>query len=100
MESDVIEHLVGIEHKATTLLDDATKEAQHRIAIAKSTAEKQYKEKYEKIIEKLEKEYTVKTSLLTDKHTENIKMYKKAIQNFNMDKKGFQNLLDKLILEA
>jgi len=100
MESDIIEHLVGVEHKAATFLDDAVKEAQHRLDAAKFTSDKQYKTEYEKLVVTLESKYATKTTTLVENHSKSIKMYKEKINNEKLDETGFQNLLDKLIFEA
>ncbi|OJF76904.1 MAG: hypothetical protein BKP49_04880 [Treponema sp. CETP13] len=100
MESDIIGHLVDVEHKASTLVDNAKKEAQTRLDKAKVKAEKQYLEEYKKVIEELEREYVLKTNSLTKIHQDTIQAYKEKIGALGQDRKAFNNLLDKLLLGA
>lgn len=100
MESDVIGHLVEVEHNASDLLDNAQKEAQHRIDKAKVSADAQYNAAYKDIIAKFEESYSVKTEAQKKVHSEEIKKYKKQIESLQKDEEGFSLLLDKLLVEA
>ena len=100
MESDIIGHLVDVEHKASTLLDNAKKEAQIRVDEAKVTADKQYSVEYKKIIVDFENDYAQKTKALNKTYKEAIKKYTEKTENLSQDAEAFNNLLDKLLLEA
>ena len=56
-ETDVIGHLIDIEHQAAELLLDTQTEADRRITEAKAKADAMYKEQYESMIAEFENKY-------------------------------------------
>ncbi|HZK20082.1 MAG TPA: hypothetical protein VFC68_05085 [Treponemataceae bacterium] len=100
MEFDIIGYLVGVEEKASTLLDDAKKEARHRLDMARVSADNQYKTEYEKIILQLEKDYNLKKNQLLDSHKNELQEYREEIESHKKDIDGFYQLLDDLLLKV
>ncbi len=96
-ESDVIGHLISVEHEAASMMQDAQIEADKRLAAAKVQADDAYKKQYEEIIRELENKYQVCTSEISQKKQEDFKKYQEEIQQLPTDVVSFNKLLDSLL---
>lgn len=96
-ESDVIEHLISVEHEAASLMQDAQIEADKRISAAKVQADELYKKQYEQLILELDAQYQTRSAEITQKKDADFKAYQENIERLQTDEASFNTLLDSLL---
>ncbi len=95
MEQDVFSHLLDIENSASTLVFDAQKEADKRIATAKAEADKTFKLEYEKIIADLEDDFLQKKQRILDEQESEYKKYDEKLDSLKQQQNEFVEFLNK-----
>ena len=96
-ESDVIEHLISVEHEAASLMQDAQIEADKRISVAKVQADELYKKQYEQLILELDAQYEKRSAEITQKKDADFRAYQENIERLQTDEASFNTLLDSLL---
>ncbi|MCQ2592877.1 MAG: hypothetical protein MJ188_08840 [Treponema sp.] len=96
-EVGVITHLLQVEKDASGLIDEAVKDAEEKLSIVRAQANQEFKEKYNFVIDVLEKEYNQNVEILQNAHAEEIKAFQESLQTRNQNKKAFFNLLDNIL---
>jgi len=96
-ETDVIGHLLEIEHQAAELLHDAQIEADRRIANAKNNADLEYKELYNNLISDFENNYTTIITKINQQHEKTMNDFISNLNNFSTDVVSFEKFLDSLL---
>lgn len=96
-ETDVIGHLIDIEHQAAELLLDTQTEADRRVTEAKAKADAMYKEQYESMIAELENKYKEEATAVENGHDTVMKKYCDSVDCTATDTVAFNALLDKLL---
>ena len=81
-EVNVINHLLDVEKRASSMTSDAQAEADKRIAAYRAEAES---------------DYQAQTKAIDEKHAEEIAAYRSEIQNTTQDTGAFNKLLDTLL---
>lgn len=99
-EISVISHLIQVEKAASSLIDDAVKEAEMRLSQARSESNQQFKDKYDKVVATLEEEYNHNIQKLQSEHDEKVQSFKDSLSSQNQDKQAFQSLLNELLFQS
>ena len=94
-EVNVINHLLDVEKRASSMTSDAQAEADKRIAAYRAEAESDYKKQHDEISAQFESDYQAQT--IDEKHAEAIAAYRSEIQNTTQDTGAFNKLLDTLL---
>ena len=96
-EVNVINHLLDVEKRASSMTSDAQAEADKRISVYRAEAENDYKKRHDEILAKFESDYVARTKAIDEKHAETIAAYRSEIQNTTQDTGAFNKLLDTLL---
>jgi len=99
-EINVINHLIKIEKDAYTLIDDAMQESESRLSSVRTTANAEYKARYDECVQQLDKEYHEKLDTLQADHDKVISEYKSNLTNLKQNKEAFNELLDSLLFAS
>ncbi len=95
-ESDVIEHLLSLEHEASSLLVDAQTTADKRVSEARARADEAYKKQYGELLSKADVELKSESDKITKNHEAAFSAYQNRISASEKDVPAFNALLDKL----
>ena len=95
-ETDVIEHLLGLEHEAASLLLEAQTAADKRLIESRTKAEELYKKQHSELISSAEQVLKEECDKITKKHNEDFVSYQNKISASEKDISAFNALLDKL----
>lgn len=96
-ETDIIGHLLDVEHSAAEVLLDAQVEADRRISEAKAAADCEYKNQYEQLVQDLEQKYVSETSNIEDSHQQAMDTYRKDLSHAETDTAAFDDLMNKFL---
>ncbi|AEE17126.1 hypothetical protein [Treponema brennaborense] len=96
-ETDVIGHLLNIEHQAAELLLDTQTEADRRLTEARAKADAEYKTQYEQLIRRLEAEYAAAAAEIEKNHSGIMHEYRNTVDATETDPVSFGALLDSLL---
>jgi len=96
-EINVIAHLLQVEKNASLLIDDALKEAEEKLAKARSQANLSFKEKYEQCVNELENQYNQKLVNIQSEHDKLFEDYKESLENKSKNNADFNRLLESLL---
>ncbi len=96
-ETDVIGHLLDIEHQAAELLLDTQTEADRRISEARTAADAEYKSQYEQMIIELDAWFAEQSRVVTSEHSVLMDTYRSSVDNTQTDVESFNRLLDSLL---
>ena len=99
-EIDVISHLMNVENQASSLIFEAQTVAEKNISDARATAENLCKQKYEKLLNELELDYSEKIQKIIQNNKNSFNQYQQKIQDLPQDEKSFNELLDSLLFEG
>lgn len=99
-EIDIISHLIDVEQQATSLVLDAQIEADQRIADARSLADTQFKELYEKMINSLEKKTSKEIDTIKLSYEQESNEFAQNIKNMPKDIPAFEDMLKSLLFKA
>ncbi len=100
VESDIIGHLIEVEHQASSMVLDAQVEADQRIAEARAKSDSRYKDLYDTLVSSLEKQ--------TGEQIEAVKKgYEKKFEEFSVyitktpkDIPAFEEMLESVLFNA
>jgi F0F1-type ATP synthase membrane subunit b/b' len=96
-EINVIAHLLQVEKNASLLIDNALKEAEQKLAQARSQANLEFKQKYEACVGNLENEYNQKLNEIQTEHDKLFDDFKESLQSQPKNNARFNNLLESLL---
>lgn len=100
IETDVIGHLIDVEHQASSLVLDAQVEADQRIAEARAKADVKYKEAYEALIQSLEKQSEQKMKTIKQDHSSYLEEFSERILKSSKDIPAFEEMLTSLLFNT
>ncbi len=100
VETDIIGHLIDIEHQASSLVLDAQVEADQRIAEARAKADLQYKELYEDLVHSMELQTSEKISDIKLSYEQKSLDFSQKITKITKDIPAFEEMLEKLLFKA
>ncbi len=98
-ESNVISHLLNVEAQASDLVKEAQDEANKRMSSVRAKADAEFKEKFDRIVAGLEKNYNEQVSAIDENHKKSLEEYKSSVENTEQDKDNFNVFLKKLLVE-
>ncbi len=98
-EANVISHLLNVEAQASDLVKEAQDEANKRLSSVHAKADAEFKEKFDKIVSELEKNYNDRISAIDEKHKEALEEYKSSVENAEQNKDNFNAFLKKVLIE-
>lgn len=96
---DVINHLLQVEKESARLIDDALKTAEQKLSEAHAKYNSEFKAKYDKGIEILEKQFQSDCEKEKIKSEKSFEEYKMILENQKQDVKAFNNLLESVLLQ-
>ncbi len=98
-EANVISHLLNVEAQASDLVKEAQDEANKRLSSVHAKADAEFKEKFDKIVAELEKNYTDRISAIDEKHKKMLEDYRSSVENTEQDKDSFNAFMKKVLVE-
>jgi vacuolar-type H+-ATPase subunit H len=90
--TDVLQHLLEIESRASVLVDDAQAEADKRIRAAEEQGRLAYDRQYQDLVQKLEAEYTVQVQAIRAEYRQSLEEYRKSLDFMPLDQDAFSAL--------
>lgn len=96
-EMDAIYHLLEIEKKASSIVNEALKKREDKLAEVHSEYNRLYNERYSQIVKKLEEKYQAELQKKSGEYAEEIEKYRKELEERPQNDKDFFALLDKLL---
>ncbi len=94
---DIIQHLIEVEKEAAQMVKDAHLEADKQLLLARENADKEFKSRYQQIVQDLEKEEKDKKEKIALDRNSALEQYRKSLEEGEKDLKAFNSLLDKLL---
>ena len=96
---NVITHLLKVESEASSLIKDAQEEANKRISEARSEADSEYKKKFEKLVNSLDKDYQEKILQIETDNKNELDEFKQKIQSTERNTSSFNSFVQKVMVE-
>lgn len=96
---NVITHLLKVESEASSLIKDAQEEANKRISDARSEADAEYKKKFEKLVNSLDKDYQEKILQIETDNKNELDEFKQKIQSTERNTSSFKSFVQKVMVE-
>ena len=96
-EMDAIYHLLEIEKNASSIVTEALKKREDKLAEVHSEYNRLYNEKYAQVVKKLEEKYQIEMQKKADEYAEDIEKYRKELEERPQNDQEFFALLDKLL---
>lgn len=96
-ESNVIGHLIDVEHRASELVSGAHAEADKRILQARMRSESEFKTAFEKIIAREEESFAKNAESVRESCATELSDYKAKISSTPKTVSAFNALLDKVL---
>jgi len=97
---EILQHLLEIESKAATLVDDAQAEADRRVAEAEKQNRARYDEQYAKEVETLEETFSRDVALAKENYRKQLEDYHDSLKAQPPDTKAFFLLAEKLLVSG
>ena len=96
-DHEVLQHLLNLESKSATLVDDAQAEADRRIAQGEMQNRQRYDELYAREVETLEKSYTQSIAAVKENYRKQLESYRQFLNNMPQNSEAFSSLAEKLL---
>jgi len=100
VETDIIGHLIDVEHQASSMVLDAQIEADQRIAEARAKADTRYKELYEDLVNSLEMQTLQKIAVVKQSYEQKSMDFSHHITKTPKDIPAFEEMLKSLLFKA
>jgi len=98
--NEILQHLLEIESKAATLVDDAQAEADRRVAEAEKQNRARYDEQYAKEVKALEEAFSRDIALAREEYRRQLEEYHNSLKALPPDTKAFFSLAEKLLVSG
>jgi len=98
--NEILQHLLEIENKASTLVDDAQAEADRRVAEAEKQNRARYDEQYAKEVQALEEAFTRDIALARENYRKQLEDYHNSLKAQPPDTRAFFLLAEKLLVSG
>jgi regulator of protease activity HflC (stomatin/prohibitin superfamily) len=95
---EILQHLLEIESKAATLVDDAQAEADRRVAEAEKQNRARYDEQYSCEVAALEEAFSADIALARENYRKQLEDYHNSLKAQSLDTKAFFALAEKLLV--
>jgi len=96
-EQDVLQHLLDLENRAATLVNDAQAEADRRLAEGEKENRAHYDEVYSAEVAELEASYNQNLAAVKKDYSSQLDTYLEGIKSISLDKAAFSSLAEKLL---
>jgi vacuolar-type H+-ATPase subunit H len=94
---DILQHLLAVETRAATLVDEAQAEADKRIKAAEERNRERYEEAYRRRVEDLEAAYREKIGVAKTEYRARLDAYRKDLDTMILHRDDFSCLVEKLL---
>jgi regulator of protease activity HflC (stomatin/prohibitin superfamily) len=95
---EILQHLLEIESKAATLVDDAQAEADRRISEGEKQNRARYDEQYAGEVAALEEAFAADIALARENYRRQLEEYHDSLKAMPSDTKAFFSLAEKLLV--
>jgi len=95
---EILQHLLEIESKAATLVDDAQAEADRRVSEGEKQNRSRYDDIYSSEVAALEKAFSADIALARDNYRKQLEDYHNSLKAQSLDTKAFFALAEKLLV--
>jgi vacuolar-type H+-ATPase subunit H len=96
-DHEVLQHLLNLETKSATLVDEAQAEADRRIAEGEKQNRLRYDEAYAQEVEALETSFTQTIAALREDCRKQLEFYRDVMKRTPLDTEAFSSLAEKLL---
>ena len=96
-EQDVLQHLLDLENRAATLVNDAQAEADRRLAEGEKENRAHYDEVYSAEVEGLEASYIQNIARVKQDYSTQLEKYLESIKAIPLDRDSFASLAERLL---
>jgi len=95
---EILQHLLEIESKAATLVDDAQAEADRRVSEGEKQNRSLYDEQYANEVAALERAFSADIALARENYRKQLEDYHNSLKAQPLDTKAFYELAEKLLV--
>jgi regulator of protease activity HflC (stomatin/prohibitin superfamily) len=95
---EILQHLLEIESKAATLVDDAQAEADRRVGEGEKQNRARYDEQYAREVAALEGAFSADIALARDNYRKQLEEYHDSLKDAPRDTQAFFSLAEKLLV--
>jgi regulator of protease activity HflC (stomatin/prohibitin superfamily) len=95
---EILQHLLEIESKAATLVDDAQAEADRRVSEGEKQNRARYDEQYASEVAALEEAFSADIALARENYRKQLEDYNNSLKTQSLDTKAFFALAEKLLV--
>lgn len=99
LESDVIGHLLEVEHEATDMLLNAQRQADEKVAEARMRCDREFLAKNSSMLAQYEADEKSSKEKIDSLYGEKISQFKSQLDSFPRDQNAFNSLLEKELLQ-
>jgi vacuolar-type H+-ATPase subunit H len=99
-DSDILQHLLEIEGKAASLVDDAQAEADRRIKETEEQNRLAFDEAYQKLTVELEEEYKKSLDAVKTEYDKSLDEYRASLDNMPKQNEKFSALVRSLLADS
>ncbi len=99
-ESDVLQHLLGVETQAASLAAEAQVEADRRVSERERRARELYGEAYGKRVAALDAEYRREEAAMAAEYRRSLDRYREDLSRIPIDEERFSSLFIDLLFKA
>ena len=97
-DHEVLQHLLELENKAATIVNDAQSEADRRISVAEKQNRKSHDEVYAQEVEALETHFTQNLAAVKEDYRQQLEIYHESLKTQPQNKSAFSLLVEKFLL--
>ena len=95
---EILQHLLEIENKAATLVDDAQAEADRRVSEGEKQNRARYDELYANEVAALEKAFSADIALARENYRKQLENYHNSLKAQSLDAEAFYALAEKFLV--
>jgi len=97
-DREVLQHLLNLDSKAASLVNDAQAEADRRVSEAEKQNRAHYDEVYSAEVAELEASYSKNISRVKEDYRTQLDDYLESLRSIPLDRASFSSLAEKLLL--
>ena len=98
-DGNILQHLLRLETEASSLVDDAQSEADHRLVEAEKEQRIIFEQSYAAEAEKFQAVFLEETAQVRDNYKRQLDIYRKELEELPADREAFSKLARRLLLE-
>ena len=97
-DNEILQHLLELENKAATLVNDAQEEADRRVSEGEKLNRKSHDELYAREVEALEGHFALELSAIKEDYRLQLEVYHESLKTRPFDRLAFSSLAEKLLV--